>query len=228
MNTAPYTAIIPAYNAAAFIGDTIGSMLAQTVPPAQIIVVDDGSTDNTADTVAALGDVVELVRQPNGGAGSATTRGFAMVATPFIATLDADDVWVQGKIERQFAYLDAHPEIAAVFAQMEQFEGSPPATAGVSKAVDNWGRSTMLIRTSVAQANGAVTDPPGAGDMVDWIARLREAGHQLAMLPEVLAFRRVHADSMTFRGRQSVAAGYLHTAREAMRRRRERAAKGEP
>lgn len=216
---APYSVVIPAYNAASFIEATIGSVQAQTVLPARIIVVDDGSTDATTDIVAAIAGV-DLVTQPNAGPGSATSRGLAMVATEFVATLDADDLWLPDKIERQFSAMT--PDTAGLFGRMSNFRDDP-ARFDPGAAYDGWLRSTMLIRTTVAQATGPIIDPPGGGgDMVDWLARVREAGHQLGMLPELVALRRAHPGSMTARGRSALAAGYLNVARAALLRRRER------
>jgi glycosyltransferase involved in cell wall biosynthesis len=202
------------------IGDALRSVLTQSVAPTRVIVVDDGSTDGTAEEVRAFA-AVELVTQKNAGPGSATTRGFAMVTTPFIATLDADDIWVQGKMERQFAVLESDPRLAGVFGRMANFKGDP-ASALFDQAYDGWSRTTMLIKTGVAQATGAIIDPVGSGDMVDWLARVREAGHVLTMVPEVLALRRVHAASMTYRDHRDLAKGYLQVAREAMLRKRAR------
>lgn len=211
-----YTTVIPAYNAAAFIADTIASVKAQTVPPVRIIVVDDGSTDATADIVSAIAGV-ELVRQANAGPGSATTLGLTMVNTELVATLDADDLWLHDKIERQYTALSA--DVAGVFGRMTNFRDSPSA-ADPAAAYDGWTRSTMLLRTSVAQATGPVIDPPGAGDMIDWLARVREGGHRLIMLPELVTLRRAHPASLTAKGASRLTAGYLSVARAALLRRR--------
>ena len=216
-----YTLVIPAYNAAAFIGDAVGSALAQSLPPARVIVVDDGSTDDTATVARAVGGPIEVLTQPNQGPGSATTRGMALVETEYVATLDADDLWLPGKIEAQFAVL-ADDSVDGVFGHWRIFRGTPDAAQG--NPVAGWSRTTMLMRTRVAKSVGAIIDPPGGlGDMVDWLARVREAGHRLVMLPDVLALRRVHADSMTYRRTDREMRGYLSVARAALLRRRRRA-----
>lgn len=215
-----YTAVIPAYNAEAFIGEALRSILAQSVPPDRVIVVDDGSTDGTADIVRTFAGAVEYVRQENTGPGGATTRGFAMVTTPWIATLDADDIWLPNKIEHQFDALERHPDSVGVFGRMTDFEGDP-STADRGGAYDGWSRSTMLIGTAEAVAAGAVADVASKlGDMIDWLARVREAGHQLTMLPEVLTLRRRHPNNLSKRSREDLAKGYLAAARAAMLRRR--------
>ena len=213
-----YSVVIPAYNAAGFVGEAIRSALAQTAPPERVIVVDDGSTDDTVAEARAFGGVVEVLTQANAGPGSATTRGFLAVRSPLVATLDADDLWVADKLERQLAALG---EAGAVFAHLQDFiDDLESGRRGAP--YPGWTRTTMLVRTDLAQAVGPVIDPVGAGDMVDWIARLREAGRPVVMLPDTLAWRRVHPGSMTYGRRQQNMQGYLQVARAALQRRRGR------
>ena len=87
--TFSYSVVIPAYNAAATIGQSVQSILEQTIRPQEIIVVDDGSTDNIAAAIAGMRTEITLIRQDNRGPGAATTAGFRHVGTPFVATLDA-------------------------------------------------------------------------------------------------------------------------------------------
>jgi glycosyltransferase involved in cell wall biosynthesis len=218
--SAPYTVVIPAYKAAGFIGETLSAILAQAMPPQRIIVVDDGSPDDTAGAVRAVAGPIDYVRQDNTGPGAATTRGFALVDTDLVATCDADDLWLPQKAGMQLAALAHDPALAGVFARMADFRGDP-ASADFSKAYDGWNRSTMFIRTAVAASTGAIIDPrSGAGDMIDWLARVREGGHRLEMLPEVLALRRVHEGSLTYRDRGGLTKAYLEVVRAAMERRR--------
>ena len=116
-----YSVIIPAFNTEAYIADAILSVRAQTVPPREIIVVDDGSTDRTAEVVRSLGADIRLIRQENRGCGPATTVAIQAVTTGLIAGLDSDDVWLPHKMERQLQVLQEMPEVAACFARMRQF-----------------------------------------------------------------------------------------------------------
>ncbi len=103
-NPPTISVVLPAYNAAAFIGRALDSVLAQTVRPDEIIVVDDGSTDGTADLVEQRHPLVTVLRQPNGGPGAARNRGVRKAVSDWIALLDADDVWLPEKLERQIAF----------------------------------------------------------------------------------------------------------------------------
>jgi glycosyltransferase involved in cell wall biosynthesis len=97
------TVIIPAYNAGATITAALQSVFAQTYRDFDVIVVDDGSGDDTAARVAEWGDRVTYVHQANGGPGSARNEALRHTRSPLIAFLDADDVWLPGKLERQVA-----------------------------------------------------------------------------------------------------------------------------
>src|SRR5580700_10410124 len=95
------TAIIPLYNGAEFIAQALESVLCQTVRPAKIIVIDDGSTDNGPDIVGSLGYThdIALIRKPNGGQASARNLGIRHARTPLIALLDQDDIWYPNHLE---------------------------------------------------------------------------------------------------------------------------------
>ncbi len=107
--------VIPAYRSAATIGRAIDSVLAQTHPATEIIVVDDGSPDDQAALVErTYGGRVTLVRKPNGGAASARNAGIDRATGDYIAFLDADDYWEAGKLALQLAQFDQHPELGLV------------------------------------------------------------------------------------------------------------------
>lgn len=109
MPTAPVDVIIPLYNVERFIGDAVRSVLAQTLPPERILVVDDGSTDGGPTVVQQMASAhrgptrIELLRKTNGGLSSARNHGIAHASAAFVAFLDADDAWAPTKLERQMA-----------------------------------------------------------------------------------------------------------------------------
>lgn len=110
MNRSGIEVVIPAYNAAAYIEKTLASVVAQTLPPERIIVVDDGSTDATVDIVRRFAAeratmAIECVSQPNSGVSAARNRGLELVRADFVALVDADDVWLPTKLEKQWAVL---------------------------------------------------------------------------------------------------------------------------
>lgn len=119
LTTAPISVVIPAYNAEEFLSETIKSVHAQTLPVAEIVVVDDGSSDRTAAIAQGLGAVV--VRQPNGGLSAARNTGIRAAGQPWIAFLDADDLWEPEKLERQWAAVRLCPEVGLVLCDTRSF-----------------------------------------------------------------------------------------------------------
>ncbi|MFV0422307.1 glycosyltransferase family 2 protein [Oleidesulfovibrio sp.] len=111
--------IIPAYNAALFINKAIDSVLRQTFTDYELIVVDDGSVDGTAEVIQAYGSKVRYVHQKNGGVSSARNKGIHHAKAPFIAFLDADDYWHAQKLEKQYAFMTRNPHFALSYTDME-------------------------------------------------------------------------------------------------------------
>jgi glycosyltransferase involved in cell wall biosynthesis len=122
------TVIMPAFNARDTIEEAIGSALAQTHRPIEIVVVDDGSEDGTAQLVRArFGNQVHLVSESHSGRGAARNRGLKLARGTFLQFLDADDVLVPAKVERQVAFLTEHPEFAVAYGPVECFAAEDPS-----------------------------------------------------------------------------------------------------
>jgi glycosyltransferase involved in cell wall biosynthesis len=123
---APTVAVlIPAYNAARFIGETLASVAGQERKPDQIVLVDDGSTDGTAELAAAtaqrLGLQVEIIVQPNGGVSVARNAGIARLRTELVAFLDSDDVQLPHHLKLLVGAFERHPELVLCFGDAEEF-----------------------------------------------------------------------------------------------------------
>ncbi len=114
--------IIPTYNAAEYLSKAIESVLAQTFKDYELIVVDDGSTDDTEEVVRRFGDRVKYLRQENRGPGAAKNLGIKNSRGSLIATLDADDRWFPHKLAVQFAYMKEHSEAALVYGNCSTFD----------------------------------------------------------------------------------------------------------
>jgi len=106
---------MPAYNAEPYIADSIKSVLSQDYANIELIVVDDGSRDGTPELAERFGERVRVFRQKNAGPAAARNRGIAAAKGDFIAFLDADDLWLPGKIAMQVKYLQDHPDVGVVF-----------------------------------------------------------------------------------------------------------------
>lgn len=128
MSSPLVSVIMPAYNAAATIGEALQSALDQTYRPLEIIVVDDGSNDATADTVRErFGEHVTLLREPHCGRASARNTALLAAQGELIQFLDADDLLEPGKVAAQVAYLVDHPSIDVVYGDIECFEADDPS-----------------------------------------------------------------------------------------------------
>ncbi len=115
--------IVPAYNAERYITDTLASVLAQTYRDTEIIVVDDGSTDDTRQRMLAFGERVRYVRQPNsGGCASPRNHGARLASGELLAFIDSDDLMSPRRIERQVAFLRDHRDAAMVFSNYRDFD----------------------------------------------------------------------------------------------------------
>lgn len=119
--------IIPAHNAEAYLADAIKSVLAQTTPPNEIIVVDDGSTDRTSDVARSFGRQVCYLHQSNAGPAAARNRGVAEARSGWVAFLDADDVWFPTKLEVQLNMLRTLPAKSVLCSDRLIFEGIVPS-----------------------------------------------------------------------------------------------------
>jgi glycosyltransferase involved in cell wall biosynthesis len=118
VDTPLVSAVIPVYNGEAFLADAIRSVLAQTYPRVECIVVDDGSTDSSAAVAAAFGNAVHLIKKPNGGVASARNCGAKVAKGDYIAFLDADDIWLPELLDREVAVLQANPKLGLVYASL--------------------------------------------------------------------------------------------------------------
>jgi glycosyltransferase involved in cell wall biosynthesis len=225
--TSAYSVVIPAYNAALTIKDTIASVLAQSVRAKEVIVVNDGSTDATLSVVAEIAGPITVISQQNQGPGAATTVGFNRVSTPLVATLDADDLWLPTKIARQLRALDDDPGLAAIFSLARLFrDGEMPDPEGQGAVRRLWTRSTLVFRTDAAREVGDMVDLPGyLGELVDWLARSLDLGHRHGMVEEILAMRRIRAGSLSSGLDAERSRGYLIAVHKAIERRKALAVK---
>lgn len=214
--------IIPVRDGECYLGEAIESVLGQTAPPAEVVVVDDGSADASADIAQGFAPAVRCVRQEAVGLAAACNRGLSEVAGELIAYIDADDLWVAGKLALQRRRLAAEPELDAVFGHAQEFlspdlTGPPPRCS--TEPTPFRQRGTMLIRRDAHDRAGRFDPSWRVGEFMDWHARASEAGVRSTMLEEVVLHRRLHATNMS---RQNAAArvDFTRVARAALHRRR--------
>jgi glycosyltransferase involved in cell wall biosynthesis len=217
--------MIGAYNAAPYLGEAIESALSQDYEPIELIVVDDGSTDETADVARSFAQA-KVIQQENGGNGAARNLAVENASGELYAFLDADDRFTPGKLSRQKAALDADPDLDMVFGHVHEFFSPeldeetraslrPPAPGPMPWTAPN----LMLIRRGSFERVGPFSTAVRVGVTVDWFARAQEAGLRHTILPEVVLERRLHTQNNGLRERAS-RSQYLDVIRQAMERRR--------
>ncbi len=115
------SAIIPAFNRAHYLPEAIQSILAQTVPVFEIIVVDDGSTDDTSNVIAAYGNKIRYLKQKNQGPSAARNYAVREANGNWLAFLDSDDLWVPEKNQIQTEFICQHPYMDFIFGDLANF-----------------------------------------------------------------------------------------------------------
>jgi glycosyltransferase involved in cell wall biosynthesis len=199
--------IIPTYNYGRFIAEAIRSALCQTYGALEIIVIDDGSTDDTASLANSFGTSIRYFRQENMGVCAARNRGVLESNGKFIAFLDADDIWEPTKIEKQVAKFGEDPEIGLVHCGMREFDSATGATVEVHlEGAEGW------LAEDIALSEQSVIVGPGGTIMVsrqafedvggfdtrlkngeDWEFCFRVATkYKIGFVPEVLVEYRSH------------------------------------
>jgi len=181
--------IIPAYNAGRCVTRAIETALSQTLPVREVIVVDDGSTDDTVAVVSKFGPPVRVVSKPNGGPASARNLGASLASGEWLAMLDADDWWFPRKNELQLAW-STSDDIGLSHCRLDHRVERPPDELTFQELWDrNWiSCSSVLIRHAVFDAVGGFNEDPGLISVEDynlWL-RVAAAGWRLVACPHIL------------------------------------------
>jgi glycosyltransferase involved in cell wall biosynthesis len=202
--------VIPTYNYGRFIANAVESALAQSYQEREIIVVDDGSKDDTHARVEPYMDRITYIRQENQGCSAARNTAIRAANGEWIAFLDADDLWHPRKLEVQMTYLDAHPDVALLAADSMQNLGGdwPEIVAAASPPTERISLEDVVIRSRFSPSSVVVrkdcfrklglfdTDLRSAEDRDMWI---RIACHySLAQMHVPLFWYRIHGDSMSY------------------------------
>jgi glycosyltransferase involved in cell wall biosynthesis len=201
-----------------YLGQAIESVLAQDYEPLELVVVDDGSVDGSAEVARSYEPSLRVVSQPPGGVGSALNRGVSLARGGLLAFLDSDDLWVAGKLALQTAVLREHPEIEVVFGHAEHFAWDDRGTITIA-ALPAYAKGSMLVRRAAFERVGPFSTELRVADFVDWWARALDLGLASLMLPEVAVLRRVHGDNMGIRLRHE-RVEYARVLKDVLDRRR--------
>ena len=195
--------IIPVHNGERYLGAAIESALKQTARPAEILVVDDGSTDRGAAIAASYGAMVRCLRQENQGQAAARNLGVGEAKGDLLAFLDADDLWLVDHLYLQQAVLAADPDLEGVTGWVENFispELSEAERRPLLRAAGQSGErhlGALLIRRSAFLRIGWFDPHWRFGDALEWWERARRLNFRCGSISELVLQRRLHAGNLT-------------------------------
>jgi len=218
--------LLACWNAERYVGDAVRSILEQEPAPAEIIAVDDGSTDGSRVVLRSFAPPVKLLTQPNRGVAAALNLAAAHATGEAIAFLDADDLWLPGKLAVQCSALSAEPDLDGVFGHVRAFlspDLPPDEGAGLRINEDpqpGYTKSTLIIRRAAFDRIGAFDEARRGADFIAWYARTLSQGFRWKMLPDLVCRRRIHSGNMGRRDRTRQHNDYLLTMKDILDRKR--------
>lgn len=217
--------LVACWNAERYLGEALASALDQNPAPAEVIVVDDGSTDGSAAVASGFAGVT-LVSQPNRGVAAALNRAARHATGEVLTFLDADDLWLPGKLATQVAALRADPGLDGVFAHMRSFvdpalpEADRTALRVEGAVEPGLVKGTLMLRAAALGRLGPFDEERRFADFIAWYVAASAKGFRWAMLPDLLYLRRVHGGNMGRRERERQHEQYLLAMKDLIDRRR--------
>ncbi len=203
MKSPNITIVVPVYNGAAYLGETLDSLLAQSFSDFELLVIDDGSTDASGDVVRSRKDGrIRLIRKENGGLCDALNRGIGEAKAPYIVRNDQDDISFPHRLQRQMQVMNDHPEAIGLFAYNTKF-GSKHRWSNLDKLTMVEGEireyeplkdgsllgSTMFVRTEALRSVHGFRQSYYPVDDWDLECRLAEAGKVLVLQEPLVSYR---------------------------------------
>jgi glycosyltransferase involved in cell wall biosynthesis len=204
--------IIPSYNRADFLMEALESVFHQTWKNFEVIVIDDGSTDDTATRIEPWLSRIRFLSQPNSGVAAARNLGIRYAGGEFICFLDSDDLWVPTKLEEQIAFADRNDQYALIATELDSFDSAGRVSFRVKSSMyhipngfvlehllfSNWIQTStvMVRRQAVVRAGGFDEDVGQFGE--DWLLWMRIAAEApIYFLPIPMVRYRVHAQNLS-------------------------------
>ena len=212
--------VIPVFNGERFLREAVESVLAQKYSPLEIIMVDDGSTDGTADVARSLPETVRYLHQTNQGPAAARNRGIEHAQGSLIAFADADDLWPEDKLALQLPYLMRDPAAEIVMGRIQQVLLSETGAENFAEPAFSVNLGSAIIRKSVFERVGLFDETMRYSEDVDWFMRAREGGAAIVTIDAVTLLYRQHDQNMT-RGKSTSELNVLKALKRSLDRRRE-------
>lgn len=207
MNRLTVSYVVPAYNAARYLAECITSILAQTIQPCEVVVVDDGSVDGTASVAAAFGRRLRYVHQEHAGHSAARNHGARLATGDLIGFLDADDLISPTKTEAQLGCFVRQPELQFCDAYFRNFWSpdvptverwkQPRSRFTHSEQPRGHGIITWLLRRSLFERIGPFDESLLLGEDEEWYRRMQASGALSMTLDRIVSRRRLHGNNLT-------------------------------
>ena len=217
--------IIPVYNGEKYLRESIESIFSQTYTSLELIVVDDGSTDQSR-LIANSYPGIRYIFQNNAGHASARNRGIQTARGHYLSFLDADDLWLPEKLALQMAAFDAVPDLEFVTGHVKQFV-SPEIDTDIesmptisSRLFAGYSPTAILIRRSVFEKVGLFHEGLHVGEAISWFARVKEFNLKSKVLPDLVAMRRIHGSNHSTRFKREKNRAILQILKTSLDRRR--------
>jgi glycosyltransferase involved in cell wall biosynthesis len=189
-------------NGQAFIAEALDSVFQSTIKPAEILVVDGGSTDRTVE-IAQSFPLVRLIHQTSTGIAGAYNEGIAPAQAEFTAFISHDDLWAPGKLDKQIAYMRRNPNVLYTVG-MVQYVLVPGTTIPPSfrrelleRPYPGMMMETLIARKRVFPLVGGFDPEFSISEDADWFARAQDANIEMAVLPDVVLYKRIHGANAT-------------------------------
>ncbi|NUM34004.1 MAG: glycosyltransferase family 2 protein [Candidatus Brocadiae bacterium] len=218
--------VIPVYNREKYLAQAIQSVLNQKGNISRnIIIIDDGSTDKSAEIAKSFGDCITYIYQKQSGISAARNAGVMASQGELIAFLDSDDLWMENKLLLQAQALDSDPSLDVIFGHIQQFISPELPDEAKAKLVcdatitQGYHASTMLIKKQSFLKVGFFDLGLRAGEFIDWYNRAKNLGLKSCMLQDLLAMRRLHDTNYGILERK-VYSDYFKMLKKAMERKK--------
>lgn len=211
--------VVAVRDGARYLGEALASILAQAPPIAELVVVDDGSTDGSAEVAHRAAPHARVLAQPPAGYAAAVNRGVAAARSPVLAFLDADDRWAEGSLAvrlRRLLATDAPDVTVGTTRNHLSPDLDPAAAAGIRLHTRPFRAEVLaasLVRAEVFARVGPLDEALRTGSVIDWISRARLGGTTFAHVDDVVLHRRVHDANLGRRDQEGRNADLLRIVR---------------
>ncbi len=218
--------IIAAYNYGRYLREAIDSAIVQTYPSTEIIVINDGSTDDTEKIAQSYGAKIRYFYQEHQGLASPKNRGVTLAQGEYIAFLDADDVWPENRLELMMAPFSNDKSLDMVFGQIRNFL-SPELTVEKEKALKRPTEpmsgicpGALLIKKASFLKVGFFEPEWKVTEFLNWHLQAKDLGLKMTSVKELVLFRRLHDENNTLRQRQYLSAEFAKALKASLDRKK--------